>query len=231
MKKITLLFLCIFSFGIAQEKCKVFYQPLNFSYEGECKKGIANGKGIATGSIGRYEGEFKKGFPQGKGKLTYTNLSEYNGNFLDGYREGKGEMTYKIEKNGIKKDSIVSGYWCNDLYTGNKYITYTINPATTVSSYDVIPTKDSGSIINFGISTTSGDPTEGKGIFLRELSFYSGDSEAKILSNFDTKNKTTTTIQVKGFPMKLRARLSDNSFFEINMQKNANWKIDLYINK
>jgi hypothetical protein len=49
-----LLILCIFSQKVNAQKanpiCKVLFSSIDQSYEGECKKGLAHGKGIAKGS-------------------------------------------------------------------------------------------------------------------------------------------------------------------------------------
>ncbi|MEI6061185.1 MAG: hypothetical protein WCR72_10775, partial [Bacteroidota bacterium] len=54
-----------------QEKCRVLKPELVGTYEGKCKDGLANGKGIAIGTD-RYEGQFTKGFPQGYGTYTWS---------------------------------------------------------------------------------------------------------------------------------------------------------------
>jgi hypothetical protein len=46
--------------------CRVAKASISGSYTGDCKNGLAHGKGIAQG-IDRYEGEFTKGLPSGTG--------------------------------------------------------------------------------------------------------------------------------------------------------------------
>ena len=48
----------------AQNPCKVLMKEISGSYSGECKKGLADGKGEAKG-VDRYIGAFKKGLPDG----------------------------------------------------------------------------------------------------------------------------------------------------------------------
>jgi hypothetical protein len=50
--------------GFSQGVCKVLKSEIANQYEGSCKKGLANGKGIAVGRD-KYEGNFKKGYPHG----------------------------------------------------------------------------------------------------------------------------------------------------------------------
>ncbi len=91
--------------------CKVLVDALSDKYEGSCKKGLAHGKGIATG-IDTYEGKFKNGFPHGQGVYTWENSDVYDGNWKEGKRDGKGKMYY----NSIKQDSLIYAYWVEDKY-------------------------------------------------------------------------------------------------------------------
>lgn len=98
----------------AQEKgCIVLKEEISENYEGECKKGLAHGQGIASG-LDKYEGMFKKGLPQGKGTYNYSDGAIYKGEWRKGLRNGKGEYTFKIDG----KDSVITGYWKDDKYIG-----------------------------------------------------------------------------------------------------------------
>ena len=102
---------------LSQKKdCAVNLNGLDQSYEGECKKGLAHGDGTAMGTLGKYVGEFKKGFPNGIGKLEYygldgTVISYYEGEWARGSRDGSGTYYHSI-------DSILTGYWKDDVYIG-----------------------------------------------------------------------------------------------------------------
>jgi len=50
---------------VPQEPCKVLKQEIATKYFGNCKKGLAQGKGVAVGRD-KYEGQFKNGLPNGK---------------------------------------------------------------------------------------------------------------------------------------------------------------------
>ncbi len=92
------------------QDCKVLSKTINEWYNGDCKKGKADGKGIAKG-VDTYEGEFKKGYPDGFGTYTYQDGSIFTGKFKKGKKEGEGELT-------IKADNIVTGFWKKDEYVG-----------------------------------------------------------------------------------------------------------------
>ncbi len=92
-----------------QDSCRVLKHEISEKYQGACKKGLANGKGIAEG-IDKYEGRFKNGFPNGQGIYTWANGDTYNGIFKNGLKHGEG--TFK--KNGA--DSILHGIWKNDIF-------------------------------------------------------------------------------------------------------------------
>lgn len=71
--------------------CKVLLESISENYQGDCKDGLAHGKGIAKGTD-VYEGKFKKGLPQGNGTYTWANGDYYIGNWKEGKRDGKGEQ-------------------------------------------------------------------------------------------------------------------------------------------
>jgi len=97
----------------SQQPCKVLNPQLVGTYEGNCKYGLANGKGIAVG-IDRYEGKFSNGNPHGKGTYTWSSGESYTGEWFEGQRNGVG--VYVMHSNG--KDSIQEGIWQKDTYKG-----------------------------------------------------------------------------------------------------------------
>ena len=154
----------------SQENCKVLKPEIAGTYEGKCKNGFANGKGVAVGTD-RYEGQFVKGFPNGYGKYTWANGNVYTGEWAGGMRHGTGKLTIKL--NG--RDSIQDGLWQNDAYTGpkprNPYVSYkdgvdrfTFQKNNTTKDRVLIDIFQNGvrnkSITNFNMSTTSGNDTK-----------------------------------------------------------------------
>ena len=96
----SLIFIISISSFNAQTQCKVLKPEISGSYVGECKKGLADGLGEATGTD-FYKGEFVKGWPEGKGTYLWTNGATYQGEWKKGMRDGIG--TYLYKKNEIQK--------------------------------------------------------------------------------------------------------------------------------
>jgi hypothetical protein len=128
-------FICILILGLSYTigNCQeisgpVLMKNLEGKYEGELKKGLAQGDGKAVG-IDTYEGEFHKGKPNGEGIYTFSNGDFYKGNFVNGLFSGKGTMTYKR----ATYDSIVAGYWDEGKYMGKvKFEPYVISNKTGI---------------------------------------------------------------------------------------------------
>lgn len=100
------------SAAVAQDACEVKVIALVGEYEGDCKRGIAHGEGMAKGED-IYEGKWKRGYPHGIGTYSWANGDVYEGNWRRGQRHGEGTMTYaggKVEKGFWKKDSYLGEY-------------------------------------------------------------------------------------------------------------------------
>ncbi len=105
-----ILMISAFHFSYSQEgNCKVLKPEISTSYSGDCKKGLASGKGIAAG-IDKYEGKFKEGLPHGAGIYRYANGDIYEGDFKEGKKNGNGKFTFKF----LGKDSTYTGIWKED---------------------------------------------------------------------------------------------------------------------
>ncbi len=98
----------------AQEKpCVVRHPALSEKYSGDCKNGLANGKGAAEG-IDKYIGQFRNGLPNGRGTYIWADGTHYTGQFKDGLKDGKGTL--------VHRDSTVTGYWKEDRYIGKNLV-------------------------------------------------------------------------------------------------------------
>jgi MORN repeat len=147
-KSLILLLFSFFSLsytGFSQaDDCKVLLNGLNDIYTGDCKKGLANGQGTATGELGKYVGEFKKGLPNGIGKLEYSRSnaygSYYKGEWSKGLRNGKGRYFYP-------PDSIVDGYWERGTYIGAYPYPYKVIVSRGLTRTKITRVADSPNLI------------------------------------------------------------------------------------
>ena len=111
-----------FSAAWSQNNCRVLKPGIDSTYTGGCKKGLAEGQGVASGTD-HYTGDFKKGLPDGTGTYIWNTGEKYEGEWKKGLREGTG--TYTIIHDG--RDSVIAGIWESDMYVGEKDVpSYTI---------------------------------------------------------------------------------------------------------
>ena len=159
-----LLLFTVYLAGEQQSGCKVRLPNLAGHYEGGCKKGLAQGKGIAQG-IDHYEGNFFKGLPDGKGIYTWADGSSYDGKWKNGMRDGQGTW--------VKGDSVVTGFWKADKYLGKRPTqAYSIISSRNVARYTITKTVEPGNgvkirimhggvenseIVDFSLAYTSGN--------------------------------------------------------------------------
>lgn len=231
---IFVLLLFIRSDAYAQDTastCKVLMEAIKGEYAGECKKGVAHGKGEAKG-LWRYAGNFKNGLPNGK-VILYAAAYFYDGNFLDGLKEGKGEMHYI--RSG-ETDSIIKGYWSGDEYRGKSYTTYVTDAVPKFDRVEISPTTESGNRITIEIATTSNSAYGGfsnpsVSVRLTELMSVKLRSLLKLVNSFDSPLKSTTVFEITEFPITLRGVLSNGQNFNLELYKSASWTFRIFINK
>ena len=97
----------------AQDECIVLLPRIAVTYEGSCRKGLADGQGEAIG-IDHYIGEFRKGYPEGVGTYKWQTGETYVGEWSKGQRHGEGKYTFKY----MERDSVLAGRWKEDKYIG-----------------------------------------------------------------------------------------------------------------
>ena len=101
------IYLWVYSNYLSKEQpstsqCKVFDVDISLSYSGDCKNGIASGKGLAKGRD-LYNGEFLRGQPHGIGTYEWGLESDwagdsYKGDWVNGERTGFGMYRYNDPK-------------------------------------------------------------------------------------------------------------------------------------
>ena len=166
--------------------CKVTIEGISEIYSGECKNGLAHGKGIAQGTD-HYEGHFIRGKPEGKGRYTWADGSYYEGQWKEGLREGKGKM--------VKGDSILTGYWVAGKYAGEKLeAPYKILSILSVTRYTINKVSNEGHELRIKIVQGGMDNTT-----IEELSMtYDSGSEFKM--------GNTLGLQNINFPVEVKMR-------------------------
>ena len=211
---IALISFCSYSQQITGPVLK---EELTGKYEGDLKKGLAQGRGTAIGQD-TYTGQFYKGLPEGKGIYSFGNGNVYTGGFSKGLFSGKGVMTYK-KANG---DSIVEGFWEDGKYAGKTLIapyeisnkTGSANPYITrngdVNKVEIVVMDPFNAYINPTIIAT--------GEFTNE-NYYSRNlySDAKFPLTFDIRYSCTN---------RYRSGMIDSTV-RIKINKPGSWQITI----
>jgi hypothetical protein len=222
----------IFQTATAQESCQVLMASISGKYEGDCKKGKANGKGKAEGTD-QYVGEFKDGLPHGKGLYRWKNGDFYEGSWVNGKKDGQGGMSHK--RSG-QADSVTTGYWKKDAYIGKNEKPYIIHNRTNHFSMIEIKKNKSGLENNITIelgSTSGGAKSITRGsipkpeltdIRIRKGSFLQSQS-----MNQGERISSRTLVKVT-FPFHAIYYVG-NQETEIEILEPGNWRIILRLNE
>jgi len=141
---LCLLVLLAFDGKILAQDCIVKKYELQDKYEGDCSKGLANGRGKAEG-IDSYEGEFKNGWPHGEGVYSFADSSVFTGSFKKGLKNGSGELVKPL----IGRDTVITGMWKNDKLLVPKKKVYEIIRDTNIDRVSVTKVSDAGRKVEF----------------------------------------------------------------------------------
>lgn len=88
-----LLAACLATSTAWAQNCGVRDAKLRGQYDGECRRGWANGQGKASG-VDRYEGSFLDGQAHGQGRYTFADGSSFDGLFIAGQVSGPARFSY-----------------------------------------------------------------------------------------------------------------------------------------
>ena len=228
MKQFILFFLMmvIINHSRAQNTdCKVSLKPIEGTYEGECDKSKANGKGKAIG-IDSYEGDFKNGLPEGQGKYIWKDGHYYIGYFKKGNKEGKGNMYYEAA-NG--SDSTISGYWKKDKYVGQFEKAYEIVSITSnINRADCNVTDITGDDIVITVHEVTNISNYGQPLqvpFINDITtltgtFYSQNTQKQT-------NSSITTIKRVTFPFKAIFYVNNNEYTQISFNNKGSYAVSI----
>jgi len=220
----TFLFLALAIFCIgyvyAQDECKVLLEDIAGQYEGDCKKGLAEGKGTAKGTD-TYVGDFKKGLPHGTGTYTWANGDIYIGEFKKGLKDGAGKITVSLLDGGKKEQT---GFWLNDEYIGENK-----------SPYEV--TYKSPEVLSVRINETDNTANDGNALFI-EIQHQGRVQQAPEFGlttiNGSFQNRfmvgNTTKILVSRFPFGFSISYMGETV-ELQIYQEKSWNIQINYNK
>lgn len=223
---IALLFL---SFTAYSQTCEVDKESLKGTYNGDCKKNKAHGKGKAVG-VDTYEGEFKNGIPDGEGTYTWSNKNVFEGKYLKGLREGKGKMTIKREG---AQDSVIEGFWKKDAYIGKNEKPYIVHSKTgSVRNVEIQYTSDPLARIKIIITnTTSGQQTTFgvvPAMKVDNVQVLKGHYERQTNLESHLKSSETTLIEVV-FPIRLKLNIGREEV-ELEFFESGSYIVNISIN-
>ncbi len=202
---------CVFA---QQTDCKVLIPGISGTYSGGCKKGLANGKGVAQG-IDRYEGQFSKGLPYGYGTYTWASGVYYEGSWKKGLRDGEGKMVYP--------DSTVTGVWKEDKYMGKKAAyPYRIVSSLSVSRYTFTKSADKNNIILIRIMQGGLD-----NISIEDFSLaYDSGTEFRNGNYYGLENvRFPLTVKLKYRTWNQLMTSQSNVIFEFLINQPGSWKV------
>ncbi len=228
---LTLLLSCALD-SFSQETCKVMLPGIATRYEGDCKRGKAEGTGKAEG-VDYYSGEFKDGLPHGKGIYRWNNGDIYEGDWVKGKMEGQGSKTYKVAN---KPDKIVAGFWARDKYLGKFEKPYIIHSQTNqISRIEVRKLSDkqtnkiavelsntSGGIPSLGVSAAGVKAT------LTEVIIQTG-TYLRIVRLPDGPKGTSQALLDVEFPFRARFRIGTQEM-SIEILEPGDWQITAFLN-
>ena len=229
MKGITLAFLLTISFIASSQTCMVQSEALKGTYEGECKKNKADGKGTAMGED-NYTGEFKNGFPDGKGSYKWKNGDAYVGEWKKGQRDGQGTMHY-AEPNS--KDSALTGFWKKDKYIGRHEKPYIVHSnSSEISRAEIVYTKESTlNEITITIESLTGGAsslsTINPKILVTDIVILKGQYLHKIDYN-DLPKSTISTLKSVEFPFRARF-IMGNDQIDIEFFEQGSYSVNIKI--
>jgi len=200
-----------------QGDCKVLLPRLAGTYEGDCRKGLASGKGIAQG-IDRYTGEFKKGLPDGQGVYRWADGNFYDGYWRQGLRDGAGKMIYS-------SDSSLTGYWRADKYIGAKEIkNYEVLQSLYVARSTFTRTSDTPKQIKIRL-TLGGSPNTSVQDF--SMIFSSGE-EFRITNAYGLQNVTfPVTVRLTYLTWNVMHSIQTQVTLEFRINEPGNWDVNI----
>lgn len=213
--------------ALRAQDCKVKMKSLIGSYEGDCEKNWASGKGTAKGEDS-YTGDFRNGLPHGYGKYSWANGDWYEGDWEKGVRSGRGTMHYADKSQG---DSLF-GFWKKDKYVGKYEEPYIVQSRTpSVRDIDIEQDKSSSlkeitiyvESVTGGARNISGSSIEKPKI--NSIEILKGLYVQQFEQELNVK-RTMTTLRMVQFPFRARYIIGGD-IVDIEIFEEGRWVIDI----
>lgn len=235
MKSLLILFIFVISSVAASgQNCKVLVDSLIGSYSGECKKGLANGNGSATGRD-NYTGHFKNGFPDGNGKYSWKNGDWYEGEWKKGKQNGYGTF-FRQNTDPKSKQETITGYFRNGEYLGKYEKPFTTEMLTNnFSSISVKKMNTMVAEITLTVkNTTAGGSTNSQPVLpkseIKNIQLVQGNFTEMV---YDTASQVTNRYTLRNviFPFSAvitfeRARsVQQVAIAKLELNETGNWII------
>ena len=216
--------------SIAQESCKVLMPSISNHYEGECKKDKAHGSGKAEGTD-QYVGDFKQGLPDGKGIYRWANGNFYDGDWAKGKRVGQGGMAYK--RNG-KADSVVTGFWENDVYLRKFDKPFKVYSRTLQVTKSEVKFKTSPSAeITILLSNTTGNMPTMSGQVTPKATITEivilGGSYLRLINLYERNRETGYKLEKVVFPFRAKLRFA-NQEVDVEFIESGEFTMNVVLN-
>ena len=219
----------------AQSSCKVLASGISGSYDGSCKKGLADGEGKAQGTD-QYTGSFKKGLPDGKGKYTWKSGNTYEGQWSKGEMDGKGVFSYK---RAGKPDSVVAGVWNNNVFQENSRQAFIVHfKSAHVSEVEIKRRESSNNNVSISLtninagSTYSTSPSADGPNWsqipppqLTDITVLNGFYET-IQKQKSNNRSTTTVLSNARYPLRVKLEISGQNL-DVELLEPGDWLVDV----
>jgi hypothetical protein len=207
------------------QACKVELAALQGSYEGECVKGVAEGKGTARGKD-IYIGEFKKGLPHGRGVYQWSTGETYFGDFKKGQRDGLGVFTYF--ENGREKSQ--KGQWKIDRFIMEDIrASYHVREEFGIFNQRAVRSDDGGTVMFYFEQKGQPDKT----VKFKDFKISSGEfrdvtqRSQNTMVMFDKIETFPVVIRIEYSRKSLDTFLDVNCVFEIELYEQGIWEFHL----